>query len=802
MSAFAGGGAGAVIAAAAPVRATTALGAVGPVGFERPLFFAALPVALAAVAVLFYWNVGPAAPTGRTRTVMIASRVLVALLLVTAAAGPYVVETDRSVGDPEVNLLVDDSASMDVYDADADAIADAIEAEGVPVRRTTIASGESSPIGDEVLRSVEAGTHVVLLSDGRVTEGRSLGSATDVAAERNATISALALDPARAERLVRVEAPETTTAGAEESLLVTVGGVGEGAATLTVTVDGERVREETLEGPTSIELDHTFEEPGDHRIEATIDADDGGFEENAAFRRVVRVVEPPEVLYVSRVDYPLETYLGGLYDVTRAESIPDRDALEAYHAVVIQDVAAGDLGDVGALQSYAADGNGVVVVGGDNAYASGGYASSSIATMLPVRFDESIGGDDVVLVVDVSGSAEDTMPRIRGLSLDVLEQVGDESRLGIVAFDSDAQVVSELRPLGSEREQLRETIRRLQAGGGTDIGAGLRAAGGLLEGGGEVILISDGVDGSEQALVAAEELAAENVRVTGVGFGYWSDDERMAEIAGTTGGTYLQPSETERLSLFFDSGAAPPEADSLVVADRTHFITDGVETEADPTAADDVEARDGARLLVTTSEGDPAVTSWRFGLGRVVSLTAYDADGSLGGLLSPPDAELTTRSVNWAIGDPRRKRSDVASVDDTSRGAETTVVYRGSTRPTGTELEFVRTDTERFEATFTPGAVGYGSVLDAEYAVNYPAEYGAVGQASAVEAAIDRTGGRAFEPSESAAIAEFTRSETTRERAVQRSFGWVLLALALVVYLGEVAARRLEEIYAPGDITR
>ncbi|WP_181692693.1 VWA domain-containing protein [Natronomonas sp. LN261] len=782
------------------VGVVESVGSIGPVGFERPLLIAALPVALAAVALAFYWNVGPGAPTGRTRTLMIVSRVLLAVLLVTAAAGPYVVDVSRSVGDPEVQLLVDDSASMDAYDADAAAIADSIEAEGVPVRRTTIATGESSPIGDEVLRSVEAGSHVLLLSDGRVTEGRSLGAAVDVAAERNATISTLRIDPARAERLVTLEAPETTTAGATESLLVSVGGVGDASAELTVRADGEVLHEETVTGTASVDLEHTFEEPGDHRIEATIDAgDEAGFERNTVFRRVVTVVEPPEVLYVSRVDYPLETYLEGLYDVTRAESVPDRAALEAYHAVVIQDLAAEDLGDVGALQAYAADGNGVVVAGGDNAYGRGGYASSSIATMLPVRFEERAGGDDVVLVIDVSGSAEEGMPRIRGLSLDVIEQIGDDSRLGIVAFDSGAQVVSELRPLESERPELRETIRRLQAGGGTDIGAGLRAGGALLEGGGEVILISDGVDDSDQPLAAAGELAAEDVRVTGVGFGWWREDDRMAEIAGATGGTYLQPDETERLRLLFDTEAAPPEADSLVVLDSTHFITDGVETESDPAAANDVDPRQGARLLVTTSEGEPAITSWRFGLGRVVSVTAYGDDGSLGGLLRAPDAELTTRSVNWAIGDPRRKRTNVTSVADANRGTETTVVHRGATRPEGTDLRFVRADTERFEATITPETVGYGSVLDAEYAVNYAEEYGAVGQSSALEAAVDRTGGAVFAPSETAEIAAFTRSESTRERAIQRSFAWVLLALALVVYLGEVALRRLGEIYTVGD---
>ena len=781
---------------------TSAGGLVGPVGVERAAVFAVLPIALAAIVVLFRWNVGPAAPTGRTRRLMLAARVLVAVLLVTAAAGPYVVETGQSAGDPAVRLLVDDSASMDVYDADPASIADGIAAEGVPVSRTTIATNESSPIGDEVLRGVRANSHVVLLSDGRVTEGRSLESAVDVAVERNATISALRLEPTRTERLVDVDAPETTTAGATESLLVSVGGVGATDATLTVTVDGEPIHEQLVTEPTSVAVDHTFTRPGAHRVEARIDAGGNtGFERNDVARRVVSVVDPPKVLYVSRVDYPMATYLDELYDVTRAPAVPNRDRLEAYHAVVIQNLAADDLGDVGALQSYVADGNGVVVAGGPNAYGRGGYATSSVGTLLPVRFDERRGGDDVVLVVDVSGSAAESMPRIRGLSLDVLEQLGSDGRLGIVAFADSAQVVSPFRSLERDRPALRETIRRLQAGGGTDVARGLRAAGDMLDDGGEVILISDGDDDADAPLVAAEELAAEDVRVTGVGVGTSRDDDRMAAIADTTGGTYLRPGETDRLRLLFDSEATPTDADSLVVVDRTHFVTDGVDTEANPTAVNDVDPRTGARLLVTTSRGDPAVTAWRFGLGRVVSVTTYGDDGRLEGLLRPPDAELTTRSVNWAVGDPRRKRTNATEVADTTRGEATTVVHRGPTRPTAPSVRFVQTGVDRFEATLTPTRVGYDSVLGSAFAVDYAAEYGAVGRAPALDAAVDRTGGRTFDPQASDAIAAFTRATTAPERPTRRPIAWVFLVAALLVYLGEVAGRRLEEVYAARDTT-
>lgn len=775
--------------------ASLGLGSFGRVGVERPLLFATLPVALAAVTVLFYLNPGPSAPRGRTRRLMVISRVCIAVLLITASAGPYLVNVDRSAGDPEVHLLVDESASMDIYDTDPEAIADSIEAEGVPVRQTTIASGASSPVGDEVLRGIETGSHVVLLSDGRVTSGRSLGSAVDVATEQNVTISGITAEPVRTERLVSVDAPETTTVGAAEVIRVSVGGVGEANAELTVTIDGEQIHQADVTEPTAVELDHTFEESGDHRIKATIDAGgDAGFDRNTVSRRVVDVAAPPKVLYVSRIDYPMETYLSGLYDVTRARSVPDRAALEKYHSVVIQDLAADDLGNVAALQSYAADGNGVVVVGGQNAYDRGGYASSPITTMLPVRFEEQKGGDDIVLLVDVSGSAEEQMPRIRGLALDVIGQIGNSSRVGIVAFANRPQVVSEFRSLESDRAQLRATIRRLQAGGGTDIGAGLRGAGELLDGGGEVILISDGVDDSGQVLSAAGELAADDVRVTSVGFGSWRRDARLTDIAGRTGGTYVQPDETSRLQLVFNSETSPANTDSLVIVDQTHFITTDVETETDLTTTNDVNPRRGARSLVTTSEGSPALTSWRFGLGRVVSVTAYADDGSLGGLLRRPDAELTTRSVNWAVGDPRRKQQNVTRVSNTNLGSETRVIYRGPTRPQTTDLRFVQTDSERFEATITPETVGYNTALGAEYAVEYPAEYEAVGQSSALQAAVDRTGGRLFAPSQTAEIASFTQSAAIRERSVQQPLGWVFLVLALAAYLGEVVMRRLRQI--------
>lgn len=766
------------------------------IGAQRPVVLLVLPLALVVLGALMFVRTGEGAPGRRGKLALFGSRALLIVCLVVAAAGPYLLVVEETTADPEVHMLVDESGSMDVYDVDPEDIAADIEAQGVPVRTTTVGDETDSPIGDQLIASLREEGHLLVLSDGQVTEGTGLAVAADVAYDTNATVSALELEADRAERAVTLDTPAKTSAGVEETFVAEIHGVGETSVGLTVSVDGEQIHTEQVSGTERVELTHTFEEAGDHRVTASIDG--VGFDRNTEFHRSVRVVEPPEVLYVSRVDYPLETFLETPYNVTRAEAIPDRSELEEYYAVVVQDVAAGDLGDVGALQSYATEGNGVVVVGGQNAYERGGYEQSPIASMLPVQFEDSIGSDDIVLLVDISGSADLEMPRIRGLSLDVLESIDNESRLGIVAFDRSTYTLAELQPLEGNRAELEETIKRMEPGGGTEIDTGLYGAAELLDDGGEVILITDGRDGRERSMAAARELAAQDIRLTSVGVTERRFDDLMADMATETGGTYFTPDDTEQLRLLFNEDAEAPEGEGLVVLDETHFVTRDVELEADPGLTNDVEPRRGARRLVIADDGSPAVTAWRFGLGRVVSVTAYNDDGSLGELLTEPDSAVLTRSVNWAIGDPERKTTGIADVGDTRVGEETTAVYRGASRPDTESFRFARVDADRYEASITPTEPGYREVLGTEYAVNYPREYTTFGQSTALDDAVAHTGGERFGPDEAAAVAEFTVSVATEERLITHNLAWAFLLVGLLVYLVEVATRRLQEVYTAG----
>jgi hypothetical protein len=474
------------------------------VGVSLPAVLLALPVALALVGWLTVrFRGGGGDWSRRRRLVLLASRVVVVVCLVLAAAGPYTVASQTTSGDPRVRMLVDESASMEVTGADPGALAAAIEDEGVPVTRSVIASENTSRVGDAVVANVDRGASVLVVSDGQVTGGRSLEEAGEIARDANATVHTLELSVPAAERYVTLAGPAKTSVGVENAFLVRVDGAGIGneSRTVTVSAEGTPIATGEVSGAGAFEFTYAFSDVGSHELEVRLDTDDR-FAGNDVYRKSVRVVPKPKVLYVARGEYPLGDLLEGLYDLERAESVPAD--LSPYRTVVIQDVPAPALGNVSALQRAVIDGTGMVVVGGPNAYENGGYQNSSLAAALPVSFGEGGGRTArIVLLVDVSSSAESGMRVQKAIALDVLEQLGDGNEVGIVGFNTQAYRVQDIVDLEGNRGRLRERIRRLTSRGGTDLGIGLRGAAEMLGGPGTVIVISDGNDrGSTAAPVA------------------------------------------------------------------------------------------------------------------------------------------------------------------------------------------------------------------------------------------------------------------------------------------------------------
>jgi len=772
------------------IRTTLSDGTV--VGLERPELLVALPVAVALLALLVRYRASGTA-SKRSRRLLLASRIVVATLIVVAAAGPFTVVTMETQGDPTVSLLVDRSDSTSVSPDVAEDLATGIEAEGVPVTTSTIGQGTDSRIGDGVAANLRENGSVVVLSDGQVTGGQSLAETAEFARSLNATISTVESDPTRTERYVTLAGPSKASVGVESRFLVQVEGVqADSPVEVTVSIDGDPVTTERLdEGTGSVPVSHTFEETGSHEITAEIGGGDV-YSVNDAALKTVRVVDQPRVLYVSRGNYSLQSYLNELYDVETAESVPSD--LDPYYAVVVQNVAEGDLGDVDELQRFVIDGGGLLTVGGPNSFENGDYANSSIAATLPVTFGESTPGSArIVMLVDVSGSAGEGMRIQKAIALDALSQLDDENTVGVVGFNHQAYSVVQPEQLSQNRGTVEDRIRRLQAGGATNIANGLRGAEEMLGGQrGTIILVSDGGDTASRSAVVANALGRQGIRVISVGAGRNVNEQVLRRIARESGGNYFRADETERLRLLFGGGSRQFEGEGLTVVDSGHFITSGVTLESNPGRVNDVSMRPGADFLVAAPDGTPAVASWRYGLGRVVTITTYGSDGGLDGLLQQPDSLAVTKSVNYAIGDPERKASGVTDVSDTRVDEPTTVTYRGDEPPTGTDLAFTAVDEGVYRAQTTPTSVGFKSVVGTTYAANYPAEYAGFGTSSALAEAVRATGGRQFERGQAAEIATFARQQSTRVRDVRQSWDWALLTAGLLLFLTEVVVRRLQ----------
>ncbi|MFB6223093.1 MAG: VWA domain-containing protein [Haloarcula sp.] len=763
------------------------------VGVEHLWPLLALPVAIGLLGYLIQrGNSGPRSASERSRRLLLASRVLIVCLLVFGAMEPYTVQTRETPGEPGVTLLTDESESMGIYPNTTDALVQDIEAEGVPVTRATIGRGSTSRIGDGIAANLQQNGTVVVVSDGRVTEGRSLAIAAEDAASLNATVHSVTPRSPRTERAVRISGPATVSRGVPSQYTVSMQGVSvPDPVPVTVTIDSETVTEGELQPDGTLTVEHTFEELGPHRVTATLSGDDE-YERNDEFYRSVRVVEQPDVLYVAPGEYPLQNYLNSLYNVSTATSVPAD--LDGYSAVVVQNTPSSSVGNVSALQEFVISGGGLVVAGGDSAYENGGYQSSTMATMLPVRAGNATGGEsNIVLLIDVSGSSESGLSVQKAVALDVLDQLGDENRVGVVAFNYNAYRVSEMQPLGQNREETAEKIRRLNSGGATDIAIGLQGADELLaDREGTIILLSDGQDTLGPPAAVANQLGREGTRVVSVGVGKQVGVATMRQIASESGGSYFAADETERLRLLFGGSSRQYRGENLTIVTEDTFITSGVELTANPGQANKVQVKPGADYQVATADGKPAIASWRFGLGRVVSLTAYDSDNTLGGLLERPDSLVVTKSVNYAVGDPQRTQTGVTAVDDARVGSPTTLTYRGDSRPDATDVSFRQVGDGRYRGEFTPRETGYQTILDTEYAANYPVEYGSFGPSDGLTTLVETTGGQTFSPDQGAQIARQARQKSTRVRTVRDTWDWLAVLGALLLFTGEVVARRVQ----------
>lgn len=787
-----------------------------------------------------------------SKTKIVEWRMLVAFLLILALASPYTTVTQTVTDDsPSLVVVSDQTASMSIFqEGTASELYEALTAK-TPTALVQL-TGDKTPLGDAVLQYAGSGSQIVLVSDGNSNSGKDLKEALKFAKESGTPVYLVEPELETNDLSVEIQGDKTLVVGNSNEFQIIVRQAGEGSVkyTLQIYVDGELVRSKpyTLtEREMTIQLTQAFDTLGAHRIKVEISPSGDDLNKlNNEFSKALYVVQKPEItLLTSEKDSPLAQVLSSLYSVSEVSDFPEAEKLESSKALTIDNRYIGTFSEsqIKEIKKYVSGGGGLVVVGGDESYDYGEYLNSSLEDILPVisKPSEFKGGRNIILLLDISTStaAHGSLDDILANAISILEADKlKDANAAVIAFGSTGTDVSNgfvfLGQSWKEKE-LEDKISQLKLNpseeGKTSLDQGLMTAEEMLEGkDGELdaFVISDGgIEASyDQSVVVAKELQDMGVNLYFIHIRspapsqYNKNGDAYAEMLMQELGlesNYFHIDEGSRANIKLGENGDSEESEnnedieldsfSLLVYAPDHFVTKSLNGNitGSITGYNDVTPKAGAERLVITVTGKPVLTSWRFGLGRVVAFTTDNGEGG-GSLWSPvlytgENARLISGMTNWAIGNPQIEEGAVLDAPDTWLGtpAELTLTMYDEGVPKlsldGESINLALTGRNTYEASLDLSDTKIYNISGYPLAVNYPLEYRNVGINNSIEASIVATGGNVYTEKEARnSILKDARQNSEKEVTESVSLKVYVFLAALILYLGEIIARRIKEM--------
>jgi hypothetical protein len=750
----------------------------------------------------------------KERMLIYINRLIVIFLLLFALATPFSEESIEVDGDVSLTILADNSSSFNMFDTSiAQQVHEKIK-EKMPVNLRYIASGEKSAIGDGILNNMEGDDNLLVITDGNNNYGRVLGDVILFASGLNTSINTIEMDPISRDARVRIDGPSQAIVGEENTFTVVINEVGSlPSYNLNIQVDGDTIYNE--KSSSSKKFTKSFSE-GYHEIKAEITLNDF-FRQNNIYYKTIKVIKKPKILFVSEKTSPLLIGLKNLYEVTLKESVPDN--LEDYHAVILNDIDGEKIASkVKKLTSYVSDGNGLVVIGGQNSYDKGYYQVPSylIESLLPVQVGVPAMSPEnkanIVFLIDVSdttglpfrgNTGYSVLDMEKSIALGLIETLRPEDSVAVLAIHGASTLVSPLARIDQGKDDMILNVRKMQPGGGTNFVPALRRASFLLEGvegTKNIILITDGIEYSTKTATLSTISLLKEMGITTytVGIGQYTDEPHLKRISELGGGLFFRPDETENLNLVFErseSGESDAKAAEykLMIRDKNHWITRGdVSLDASITGYNNVVPKLGSRALVVTTNMKPVITVGNFGLGRTVAISTDDGSKWAANLLKITNSKIITRSINYAVGDPGRTLDFDVTIEDTPINKPAQINVRSVKLPKS-DLDFSKISNDIYVATLYPEETGINEILGAKFAVNYNDEYLDVGMNQEFKSLVRLTDGKVFDKDDIDAIVEEIKNVSKRVKIDTVNHRWPFAVAALILLLIEIIIRRLKE---------
>lgn len=522
------------------------------------------------------------------------------------------------------------------------------------------------------------------------------------------------------------------------------------------------------------------------------------------------------------------------YSAVSALNAPSTlDQMLEFRSIILDNVYLSDLpsGFLENIETYVKDyGCGLVCCGGEDSFALGGYRESVLETILPVDM-ELRGVDEIpvtamIMVIDHSGSMSmNSGSGATNLDLAItaaktaVDQLRSTDYVGVVSFDDTFSWVVEPVP-ASDKEAIKDKIETIAEGGGTTIQPALNAA---LEGVKNcdasirhVILLTDGQGESRSYGNITDSYQNASVTLSTVAVGSGSDVKLLEQLAKDCNGRYYYSDTASDIpkifaqEVFLSGDTYLQNGVFALAVNGSSEITRGLFEGGWPVIYGYVSAtpKNISQVLIASEKDDPVLTVMQYGLGHTAAWNTDVTNRWTAEYAGQEDyVQLWKRIIDYSAGHGSIGED---SVDITTAGGYTDILYHALDYEQDTRVEAVYTDPEgntytetlpavapgRFEAQLNTDITGLynlsirriegeeiSNAVTTAVAVQYSDEYKFDVSTAPFLSFVERFG-RILEPGES-----FWKQRKTEARQRLELTKWLIL-MTIVWFVLDIALRR------------
>jgi Mg-chelatase subunit ChlD len=522
-------------------------------------------------------------------------RIVAIVMLILALAGPrvgsqvetrwvyFVVDLSRSAqlaGDPSQLLArVHQLAPLEPHTRYALIVfgrQPVIEQDFQATITTTEIHSEIDPLGTDIAAALrlaldtfpaQGGKSIILLSDGRATEG-GLDEALARAAREGVQISTVPLEPRTSEYWIAdLQAPQDAALHLPFTITADVFASDAAQGTLALYRNGELLPEQRRSVELSPGLNHflfkdQLSDSGIYQYQAVLQVPGDSLAQNNEYTALVEARGGPQILLIAS-QTPDDSALPHLlrqagYDyrtITPSEWLPNTASLVPYRAVILDNVELTKLSpdQIASLEAYVRDlGGGLLLIQGRKAVE--GFADKNFERMLPISYqgpqELRLPPMAVILILDRSGSMSESAGGARKIDLlkeaamGTVTTLDPQSLIGILAFTTTYQWIVPLQS-ADRAAALYPAIQALSPGGGTDLYPALQEAITALDGVQarvkHLIVYTDGkVDKTKDFPQLFSEIQQGQITASAIGIGPDADMQILKGLADVGNGKLYQ----------------------------------------------------------------------------------------------------------------------------------------------------------------------------------------------------------------------------------------------------------------------